>query len=153
MQITKYTKGGPVAHDIQYIHNDCILRFGSDDEPRQTMIKAYNDLNLLAGSITGKTVRVNKASWTRSKGETNVTIEATAAAENGEDMTIKLPKIGWRKSSRVIGDTIETFDIPHGIEEAEIVILQQFEKALEDYIVNGAGQLDFGFEENTQEII
>ncbi|MDA3956890.1 hypothetical protein [Oceanispirochaeta sp.] len=147
MTITKYTKGGPVAHDIQYLHEECILRFGSDDEPKQTMIQAHNDLNKLAGSICGKAVRVEKVSWTRSRGETNITIECTAAAENGEEMTIKLPKIGWRDSIRNVGDISERIQIHHGIEEADILILQQFEYSLQDYVKTGSGQLDFGFQE------
>lgn len=145
MTITKYTKGGPVEHDIQYLHEECILRFGSDEEPKQTMIQAHNDLNRLSGQLTGKTVRVNKVSWTRAKGETNVTIECIAAAENGEDMAIKLPKIGWRRSIRTIGDISEEIDIPHGIEEADIIVLQNFEAVLIDYVKTGSGQLDFGF--------
>ena len=147
MTITKYTKGGPVEHDIQYLHEECILRFGSDDEPKQTMIQAHNDLNRLSGQITAKTVRVEKVSWTRNKGETNVTIECTAAAENGEDMTIKLPKIGWRDSIRNVGEIAERIQIPHGIEEADIIVLQNFESALKDYVATGSGQLDFGFKE------
>jgi hypothetical protein len=147
MTITKYTKGGPVEHDIQYLHEECILRFGSDDEPRQQFHQAYQDINRLAGQISGKTVRVNKVSWTRSKGETNITIEATAAAENGDDMTIKLPKIGWRRSIRTVGEISEPIDIPHGIEEADIIVLQNFEAVLIDYVKTGSGQLDFGFQE------
>lgn len=150
MRILSYKKNGKdVANDIQYTHEGKLCRYGSDEEASTGMIKAMGDLNNLASRITALETRVDKISFSFKDKEMKIAVECHAAATNGDDMKITLPKVGWREGIRQIDGTYETFEIPAGIDEEDIEIFKSLEKALEEYVQNGAGQLNFDFEEET----
>lgn len=149
MRILKYTyQGKDVIHDIHYEHQGKFCRYGSDEEASQRLIKAYRDVNEHCSELARTTVRVKRMTVSGSLTEQTITFEVFAAANNGNDMKIVLPKVGWRKGSKEApGGTWEEVTIPKGGIDLDFVnAIQELIGALKEYVQTGAGQLTFGFE-------
>ena len=148
MKILKYKKGGDVRNDIHYTHQGKYLRFGSDEEGPREMIAAFNDLNELCSELAGITCRIKTIVYGGDYNETKIRVEAIAAAKNGEDMKITLPKVGWREGSREIpGGEFEKAIIPvGGIDHKFVEAIQTFTQELQNYARSGSRQLDLDFD-------
>lgn len=146
MRITKYTKNGPDArHDVHYIQQNTFCRFASDEDPAPRLIKAIEDLRRCCAELTGIEVEIKRITLSEPEyNETKVGFEVLAAATNGEDMKIALPKVGWKVGFRELpGGGAEESTIPQGgIDLPFVDAIKETIAALKDYVRDGAGQLD-----------
>lgn len=152
MRILLYKRNGKdVGHDVHYTHEGNICRFGSDEEASIGMVQAMGNVTKIAGRISGLVMRVDKIGFNYKDAAMAISIEGTASTAEGTDiMKIVLPKVGWRESTREIENTYEKIEIPAGIEEADILAFKALMESLEKYVQQGAGQMDFNFEEETE---
>ncbi|WP_321991498.1 hypothetical protein [Marispirochaeta aestuarii] len=150
MKILKYTKGGlDPRHDVHYIQQETFCRFGSNEEPPKRMIKALQSLREHCSVLARIDVEIKRITFSEPEiNETRVSFEVIAAASNGQDMKITLPKVGWRTGSREIpGGEFEKTTIPkEGIDLEFVNAIKEVIESLKDYVINGAGQLDFNFD-------
>ena len=152
MKITKYTFQGAVRHDVAYIADDAICRYAADEPEKPRLKKAYADVCELAADIAGFPVSIKRLPWGGNDKDTAITIEGDAATATERIMSVKLPKIGYRLLSAfspLTNDLIEKI-VPIDITEDQLLVIQELEKALCDYVQNGAGQLSL-FDDNVRD--
>ena len=154
MNIVKFTYRGRDARcDIHYTKENIILRFGSNEEEKPHLRDVIASLNTKAAErarITG--VAIKRVTFSRpDTNTTEVKLECDAASMNGDEMKITLPKFGYRKSLQDTGfGEMKEIVKPIKSDEETMELILDLEESLKDYIVNGAGQMQFSFEEDVR---
>lgn len=155
MQITKYVHNGKdISHDVHYIADHKYCRYGSDEEPKERLKKAYNEVLEMVAEITGLYPQVDRLSWSRNeKREVTVKIEFTTFTKIGTHMKAEI-KGGYNlvHVEDPVTRELERKWVPaKGLEENHMQTIFELEKALAEYVRDGAGQMEFDFENQREQ--